>query len=54
MKVGRCKYVLVNQNGGVLNDPILLKVTKLNIGFSCNSDILWAQGLLANKIIMLR
>jgi aminomethyltransferase len=34
MKVGQCKYViLVNQNGGVLNDPILLKVVKINIGF---------------------
>jgi glycine cleavage system aminomethyltransferase T len=50
MKVGQCKYViLVNQNGGVLNDPILLKVTEDKYWFSlADSDILfWAQGLAA-------
>ena len=52
MKVGQCKYViLVNQNGGVLNDPILLKVTEDKYWFSlADSDILfWAQGLAANS-----
>jgi aminomethyltransferase len=51
MKVGQCKYViLVNQNGGVLNDPILLKVSEDKYWFSlADSDILfWAQGLSAN------
>lgn len=51
MKVGQCKYViLVNQNGGVLNDPILLKVSDDKYWFSlADSDILfWAQGLAAN------
>ena len=50
MKVGQCKYViLVNQNGGVLNDPILLKVGEDKYWFSlADSDILfWAQGLAA-------
>ena len=52
MKVGQCKYViLVNQSGGVLNDPILLKVTEDKYWFSlADSDILfWAQGLAANS-----
>ena len=51
MKVGQCKYViLVNQKGGVLNDPILLKVSDDKYWFSlADSDILfWAQGLAAN------
>ena len=51
MKVGQCKYViLLNQNGGVLNDPILLKVSEDKYWFSlADSDILfWAQGLAAN------
>src|SRR6056300_760908 len=51
MKVGQCKYViLVNQNGGVLNDPILLKVSEDKYWFSlADSDIIfWAQGLAAN------
>ena len=51
MKVGQCKYViLVNQNGGILNDPILLKISDDKYWFSlADSDILfWAQGLAAN------
>jgi len=51
MQVGQCKYViLINQNGGVLNDPILLKVGEDKYWFSlADSDILlWAQGLAAN------
>jgi aminomethyltransferase len=41
----------VNQNGGVLNDPILLKVSEDKYWFSlADSDILfWAQGLAANS-----
>jgi aminomethyltransferase len=51
MQVGQCKYViLVNQHGGVLNDPILLRVEEDTYWFSlADSDILlWAQGLAAN------
>ena len=52
MKVGQCKYViLVNQNGGILNDPVLLKIADDCYWFSlADSDILfWAQGLAANS-----
>jgi len=52
MQVGQCKYViLVNQFGGVLNDPVLLKVEDDCYWFSlADSDILfWAQGLNVNK-----
>ena len=52
MQVGQCKYViLINQFGGVLNDPVLLKVDDDCYWFSlADSDILfWAQGLNVNK-----
>ena len=52
MQVGQCKYViLINQFGGVLNDPVLLKVEDDCYWFSlADSDILfWAQGLNVNK-----
>ena len=52
MKVGQCKYIiLVNQNGGILNDPVLLKIADDCYWFSlADSDILfWAQGLAANS-----
>ena len=52
MKVGQCKYViLTNQHGGVLNDPILLRVEEDVYWFSlADSDILfWAHGLAANS-----
>ena len=52
MQVGQCKYViLTNQDGGVLNDPILLKVEEDCYWFSlADSDILfWAQGLNVNS-----
>ena len=52
MQVGQCKYViLTNQYGGVLNDPVLLKVDYDCYWFSlADSDILfWAQGLNANN-----
>ena len=51
-QVGQCKYViLINQFGGVLNDPVLLKVEDDCYWFSlADSDILfWAQGLNVNK-----
>ena len=52
MQVGQCKYViLTNQEGGVLNDHILLKVEEDCYWFSlADSDILfWAQGLNVNS-----
>ena len=51
MQVGQCKYViLTNQFGGILNDPVLLKVSEDCYWFSlADSDILfWAQGLNVN------
>ena len=51
MKVGQCKYViLTNQFGGILNDPVMLRVEEDCYWFSlADSDILfWAQGLNAN------
>lgn len=52
MSVGQCKYViLTNQYGGILNDPVLLKISDDCYWFSlADSDILfWAQGLAATK-----
>ena len=48
MDVGQCKYViLTNQYGGILNDPVLLKISDDCYWFSlADSDVLfWAQGL---------
>jgi aminomethyltransferase len=48
MAVGQCKYVLItNEAGGILNDPILLKLAEDRFWFSiADSDILlWAQGV---------
>ncbi|WP_022727570.1 glycine cleavage T C-terminal barrel domain-containing protein [Fodinicurvata sediminis] len=48
MAVGQCKYVLLtNAEGGLLNDPILLRLAENHFWFSlADSDILlWAQGL---------
>jgi len=50
MQVGQCKYViLTNQYGGILNDPILLRIAEDRFWFSlADSDVLfWAQGLAA-------
>lgn len=50
MQVGQCKYViLTNQYGGILNDPILLRIAEDQFWFSlADSDVLfWAQGLAA-------
>ena len=52
MCVGQCKYViLTNQYGGILNDPILLRISDDCYWFSlADSDVLfWAQGLAATK-----
>ncbi len=48
MAVGQCKYVLItNAEGGILNDPILLRLAENHFWISlADSDILlWAQGL---------
>ena len=48
MQIGQCKYVmLTNQDGGILNDPVLLRVADDCYWFSlADSDILlWAQGI---------
>ncbi len=48
MAVGQCKYVLItNAQGGILNDPILLRLAEDHFWISlADSDILlWAQGV---------
>jgi len=48
MAVGQCKYVLItNAEGGILNDPILLRLGDNHFWLSlADSDILlWAQGV---------
>ncbi len=48
MSVGQCKYVLItNASGGILNDPILLRLGENHFWLSlADSDILlWAQGV---------
>ncbi len=48
MAVGQCKYVLItNADGGILNDPILLRLGEKRFWLSLgDSDILlWAQGV---------
>jgi glycine cleavage system aminomethyltransferase T len=48
MAVGQCKYVLItNAHGGILNDPILLRLEENRFWLSlADSDILlWAQGV---------
>ncbi|MCR9174725.1 MAG: glycine cleavage system protein T [Alphaproteobacteria bacterium] len=52
MAVGQCKYVLItNADGGILNDPILLRLGENHFWFSlADSDILlWAQGVAINS-----
>ncbi|MGY4876982.1 glycine cleavage T C-terminal barrel domain-containing protein [Vreelandella aquamarina] len=52
MAVGQCKYILMtNADGGILNDPILLKLAENHFWISlADSDILlWAQGLAINS-----
>ncbi len=48
MAVGQCKYILITDNeGGVLNDPVLLKLGENHFWISlADSDILlWAKGV---------
>ena len=48
MRVGQCKYVpIVDENGGMLNDPILLRLGENHFWLSlADSDLLlWAKGL---------
>jgi len=50
--VGQCKYVLiVNDDGGILNDPVLLRLAENRFWLSlADSDILlWAQGVAINS-----
>ena len=52
MAVGQCKYILItNANGGLLNDPILLRLAENHFWISlADSDILlWAQGVAINS-----
>jgi len=48
LAVGQCKYILItNADGGILNDPILLRLAENHFWISlADSDILlWAQGV---------
>ncbi len=50
-KIGQCKYVLItDQDGGVINDPIILKLAEDHFWFSiADSDVLlWARGVAVN------
>ncbi len=52
LSVGQCKYVLIaNNEGGLLNDPVLLKLAENHFWLSLgDSDILlWAQGVAINS-----
>ena len=49
--VGQCKYVpLTDQDGGIINDPILLKLGENHFWLSIadNDVLLWAKGLTVN------
>ena len=51
MAVGQCKYIiLTNQHGGILNDPVLLRLGANHFWLSlADSDVLfWAQGVALN------
>ncbi|MDC1135217.1 glycine cleavage T C-terminal barrel domain-containing protein [Alphaproteobacteria bacterium] len=51
-EVGQCKYVLLtDQDGGVINDPILLKLAEDHFWLSiADSDVLlWAKGVAATS-----
>lgn len=52
LAVGQCKYILItNADGGILNDPILLRLEENKFWISlADSDILlWAQGVAVNS-----
>lgn len=51
-EVGQCKYVLItDQDGGIINDPILLKLGENHFWLSiADSDVLlWAKGVAVNS-----
>ena len=51
-QVGQCKYVLItDQHGGIINDPILLKLAEDHYWLSiADSDVLlWAKGVAVNS-----
>ena len=48
LSVGQCKYILItNAQGGILNDPVLLKLAENHFWMSiADTDVLlWAQGV---------
>ena len=52
MAIWQCKYILItNADGGILNDPILLRLAENHFWISlADSDILlWAQGVAVNS-----
>jgi aminomethyltransferase len=52
LSIGQCKYVLItNNDGGILNDPILLRLDENHFWLSlADSDVLlWAQGVAVNS-----
>ena len=52
LSIGQCKYILiVNNEGGILNDPVLLRLGENHFWLSLgDSDILlWAQGVAVNS-----
>ena len=52
LSIGQCKYVLiVNDNGGIINDPVLLRLAENHFWLSlADSDVLlWAQGVAINS-----
>ena len=52
LSIGQCKYVLiVNNDGGILNDPVLLRLAENHFWLSlADSDVLlWAQGVALNS-----
>ncbi len=51
-QVGHCRYLLItDQDGGIINDPILLKLGENHFWLSiADSDVLlWARGVAANS-----
>ncbi len=51
LAIGQCKYILItNADGGILNDPILLRLGENHFWISlADSDVLlWAQGVAVN------
>ena len=50
-KDGRCYYCpIIDDQGGLINDPVVLKLTKQMVVIYCRSDvILFAKGLAIGK-----